>query len=165
MQPWALVSPASRGIGLELARRLLLTTKVPIVATARNNLDQTRENILHGLDGVSEDRLHVLKIDVLGRCSYPYSDLRKIMAMRHYALQHSYNRATPVSFGGMPSHISQTKRQLPTRPHHYLRPSPKSPPTSTSPWPFQASCIPKRRPVKSTMTMPSVRSKPTLSAL
>lgn len=67
MQPWALVTPASRGIGLELARRLLQTTKVPIVATARKDLDQTRENILHGLDGVSEDRLHVLKIDVLGR--------------------------------------------------------------------------------------------------
>jgi len=68
MQPWALVSPASRGIGLELARRLLQTTKVPIVATARKDLDQTRENVLNGLDGVSEDRLHVLKIDVLGRC-------------------------------------------------------------------------------------------------
>lgn len=67
MQPWALVAPASRGIGLELARRLLQTTKVPVVATARKDLDQTRENVLSGLDGVSEDRLHVLKIDVLGR--------------------------------------------------------------------------------------------------
>lgn len=67
MQPWALVSPASRGIGLELARRLLQTTKVPIVATAREDLDQTRENVLSGLDGVKEDRLHVLKVDVLGR--------------------------------------------------------------------------------------------------
>ena len=68
MQPWALVSPASRGIGLELARRLLQTTKVPIVATARKDLDQARENILQGLDGISEDRLHVLRVDVLGRC-------------------------------------------------------------------------------------------------
>lgn len=67
MQPWALVSPASRGIGLELARRLLQTTKVPIVATARKDLDQTRENIFQGLNDVSEDRLHVLKMDVLGR--------------------------------------------------------------------------------------------------
>lgn len=71
MQPWALVSPASRGIGLELARRLLQTTTVPIVATARKDLDQTRENILTGLDGVSEDRLHVLNVDVLGRSSIP----------------------------------------------------------------------------------------------
>jgi hypothetical protein len=41
---------------------------VPIVATARKDLDQTRENILQGLNDVGEDRLHVLKIDVLGRC-------------------------------------------------------------------------------------------------
>jgi len=67
MQPWALVTPASRGIGLELARRLLRTTDIPIVTSARKDLDQTRENVLSGLDGVSEDRLHVLKVDVLGR--------------------------------------------------------------------------------------------------
>lgn len=67
MQPWALVTPASRGIGLELARRLLRTTDVPIVTTARKDLDQTRENVLTGLDGISEDRLHVLKVDVLGK--------------------------------------------------------------------------------------------------
>lgn len=67
MQPWALVSPASRGIGLELARRLLQTTKVPIVATARGDLDKTRENVLSGLKDVNEERLHVLKVDVLGK--------------------------------------------------------------------------------------------------
>ncbi|GAB7331127.1 hypothetical protein MBLNU13_g02608t1 [Cladosporium sp. NU13] len=60
MQPWALVSPASRGIGLELARRLLQTTKVPIVATARKDLDQARENILHGLDGTIADAASTL---------------------------------------------------------------------------------------------------------
>ena len=70
MQPWALVSPASRGIGLELARRLLQTTKVPIVATARKDLDQTRENVLRGLDDVDENRLQVLKVDVLGECPH-----------------------------------------------------------------------------------------------
>lgn len=70
MQPWALVSPASRGIGLELARRLLQTTKVPIVATARKDLDQTRENVLRGLDDVDEGRLQVLKVDVLGECHH-----------------------------------------------------------------------------------------------
>jgi len=67
MQPWALVTPASRGIGLELARRLLRTTDIPIVTSARKDLDQTREKVLSGLDGVSEDRLHVLKVDVLGK--------------------------------------------------------------------------------------------------
>lgn len=80
MQPWALVSPSSRGIGLELARRLLQTTKAQIVATARKDLDQTRENVLRGLDDVSEDRLHVLKVDVLGM--FPSSAL----LARHHAV-------------------------------------------------------------------------------
>ena len=71
MQPWALVTPASRGIGLELARRLLTTTKVPVVATARRDLDQTKENVLQGLQGVEEDRLKVLKVDVLGTLPPP----------------------------------------------------------------------------------------------
>lgn len=66
MQPWALVTPASRGIGLELARRLLQTSNVPVIATARKDLDQTKENVLSGLKNVKEDRLHVLKVDVLG---------------------------------------------------------------------------------------------------
>lgn len=66
MQPWALVTPASRGIGLELARRLLQTTNVPVVATARKDLDQTKEKVLNGLKDVKEDRLSVLKVDVLG---------------------------------------------------------------------------------------------------
>ncbi len=67
MQPWALVTPASRGIGMELARRLLLTSNVPVVATARGDLDQTKETLLSGLRDVKENRLHVLKLDVLGR--------------------------------------------------------------------------------------------------
>ena len=66
MQPWALISPASRGIGLEFARRLLQTTNVPVIATARKDLDQTKENVLSGLKDVREDRLNVLKIDFLG---------------------------------------------------------------------------------------------------
>lgn len=66
MQPWALISPTSRGIGLEVARRLLKTTEIPIVATARKDLDKTREQLLTGFDNVKEDRLHVLKLDVLG---------------------------------------------------------------------------------------------------
>ena len=66
MKPWSLVTPASRGIGLQVARQLLQTSSVPVVATARKDLDQTRENILTGLDNVEESRLHVLKVDVLG---------------------------------------------------------------------------------------------------
>lgn len=67
MQPWALVTPASRGIGLEFARRLLQNTNVPVLATARKDLDQTRENVLTGLKDVKEERLHLVKLDVLGR--------------------------------------------------------------------------------------------------
>lgn len=46
MPPWALVTPASRGIGLALARRLLRTTDLSIVATARGSLAEAREQIL-----------------------------------------------------------------------------------------------------------------------
>ena len=66
MQPWALVTPASRGIGLELARRLLQTTNIPVVATARKDVDQAKENVLGGLIDVKEDRLNVLTLDVTG---------------------------------------------------------------------------------------------------
>ena len=66
MQPWALVTPSSRGIGLELARRLLQTTNAPVVATSRKDLDKTKEDVLNGLKNVKEDRLKVLRLDVLG---------------------------------------------------------------------------------------------------
>ena len=66
MQPWALVTPASRGIGLELAKRILQTTSIPVIATARKDLDQTKENVLSSLKEVKEDRLSVVKLDFLG---------------------------------------------------------------------------------------------------
>lgn len=64
-KPWLLVSPASRGIGLQLARQLLRTTDLPVIATARNDLEGTNEQILDGLD-VDKKRLEVLKLDVTG---------------------------------------------------------------------------------------------------
>lgn len=64
-KPWALVTPASRGIGLHLARHLLKNTEVPVVATARETLEATRSNILNGLD-VDKERLQVLQLDVTG---------------------------------------------------------------------------------------------------
>lgn len=70
MQPWALISPASRGIGLHLARHLLQNTKLPIVTTARKDLDQAKELILDGLHDVDQKRLNVLKLDVLGMQSF-----------------------------------------------------------------------------------------------
>lgn len=47
MPPWAIVSPASRGIGLALSRRLLRTTNLSIVATTHSTSpDQVLEDIL-----------------------------------------------------------------------------------------------------------------------
>ena len=65
MAPWSLVSPASRGIGFALARRVLQTTNAPLVATARKDLAGTKEKLLEGLD-VDENRLTMIKLDVLG---------------------------------------------------------------------------------------------------
>jgi NAD(P)-dependent dehydrogenase (short-subunit alcohol dehydrogenase family) len=65
MKPWALVSPASRGIGFALTRHLLQTTTAPIVATGRSNLDSVKEKLLKNLD-VDHRRLTVLECDVLG---------------------------------------------------------------------------------------------------
>ena len=62
-KPWLLVSPASRGIGLQLARHLLKTTDAPVIGTARNDLGDTSEQILDGLD-VDKQRFKVLKLDV-----------------------------------------------------------------------------------------------------
>ncbi|MCJ1459502.1 hypothetical protein MMC28_009881 [Mycoblastus sanguinarius] len=65
-KPWLLVSPASRGIGLQLARRLLKITNLPVIATARKDLESTNSQILEGLD-VDKQRLEVLKLDVIGK--------------------------------------------------------------------------------------------------
>ena len=64
-KPWLLVSPASRGIGLQLARRLLKTTDLPLIATARFDVKTAGEHIMDGLR-VDNQRLEVLKLDVTG---------------------------------------------------------------------------------------------------
>lgn len=63
VKPWLFVSPASRGIGLHLARRLLKTTDLPIIATARKDPDGVNRQILQGLE-VDSKRLEVLTLDV-----------------------------------------------------------------------------------------------------
>lgn len=79
MPAWALVTPASRGIGLELARRLLRTTNLPVVATTRGSTDEATEAILarkSGEDAVDDavmdaeadgGRLTVLRLEVTGK--------------------------------------------------------------------------------------------------
>lgn len=61
--PWILTTPASRGIGFELTRRLLKTTNLPVVATARTDKQGMKGRILEGID-VDEERLEVLELDV-----------------------------------------------------------------------------------------------------
>ncbi|KAL8629973.1 hypothetical protein Q9189_004288 [Teloschistes chrysophthalmus] len=62
MKPWLLTTPASRGIGFQLARRLLKTTDLPVVATARQNIEETKSQILKDLD-VDSTRLSVFELD------------------------------------------------------------------------------------------------------
>ena len=69
VQPWIFISPASRGIGLQLTRRLLANTKLPVIATARTDLEGTKHRITDGLD-IDKNRLEVLRIDVTGAIFY-----------------------------------------------------------------------------------------------
>ncbi|TVY86926.1 putative oxidoreductase [Lachnellula willkommii] len=64
MAPWTLVSPASRGIGFHLTRHLLRNTTLPIVATARKDVEGVRKSMLEGLKDVDQERLKVLSLDV-----------------------------------------------------------------------------------------------------
>ena len=82
-KPWLLVSPASRGIGLQLARHLLKTTDAPVIATARKDLDSTKDQILYNLD-VDKQRLKVLELDVTST-SLPLSSLPT-------AINHSFRK-------------------------------------------------------------------------
>jgi len=66
MVPWALVTPASRGIGFHLTRHLLCNTALPVVATARKDIDNVKKSILDDLKDVDESRLKILKLDVTG---------------------------------------------------------------------------------------------------
>lgn len=80
MRPWALVTPASRGIGLALTRHLLKNTSIPIVATGRKKLDELKQQVFEGIDDVDESRLHVHEVDVLGMrstCLLPMPHTRK----------------------------------------------------------------------------------------
>lgn len=65
---FALVSPASRGLGFAFAQQLLAQTPVPVIATARKNCDEVRERLLSrkSLPPNAERRLRILKVDVTG---------------------------------------------------------------------------------------------------
>ncbi|KAJ1706473.1 short-chain dehydrogenases/reductase [Aspergillus flavus] len=62
---FAVVTPASRGIGFALARYLLQHTDLPIIATARRNSDNLRHRLLCGMENsAAEQRLSVFDVDV-----------------------------------------------------------------------------------------------------
>lgn len=61
---WSLVCPASRGIGFQLTRHLLRTTKIPVIATARKDVTGVKKSILEDLPDVDPKRLEVLEVDV-----------------------------------------------------------------------------------------------------
>ena len=81
-KPWIFISPASRGIGHALARHLLQTTRLPILATARRDPAGVKASILQDLgplpaphhanqrhDDDLAKRLHVLTLDVTDEAS------------------------------------------------------------------------------------------------
>jgi NAD(P)-dependent dehydrogenase (short-subunit alcohol dehydrogenase family) len=66
---FAIVAPASRGLGFAFAQQLLAHTSLPIVATARTNCDQVRCRLLESVKAEhfnAERRLRVFKVDVTG---------------------------------------------------------------------------------------------------
>jgi NAD(P)-dependent dehydrogenase (short-subunit alcohol dehydrogenase family) len=65
---FALVTPASRGLGFAFAHQLLARTQLPVIATARKNCNEIRERLLSSSDipKGSEKRLRILEVDVTG---------------------------------------------------------------------------------------------------
>jgi NAD(P)-dependent dehydrogenase (short-subunit alcohol dehydrogenase family) len=65
---FALVTPASRGIGFAFAQQLLSQTSLPVVATARKNCEEVRAKLLSskGVPSDAEERLRILEVDVKG---------------------------------------------------------------------------------------------------
>jgi len=109
--PWSLVSPASRGIGFHLTRHLLQTTKIPVVATARKDIEEVKKSLLQDLPDVDSDRLTVLELDFtsnLPLCPSPYPSPSKISAqlIPHRRKQHparSRRRKIYVQHGQPPA--------------------------------------------------------------
>lgn len=82
---WTLITPSSRGIGFALTRQLLRTlpSSVPVVATARSDLQGTKEKILSNLElsKSQASRLDVRHCDVLEETSI--SDLARYCKERY----------------------------------------------------------------------------------
>ncbi|KAI5894185.1 NAD(P)-binding protein [Schizophyllum commune H4-8] len=68
--PFALVTPATRGLSLALARQLLQTTNLPLFATHRSGTgDELKQHVLAPLKDVDPARLHPLQLDLTDEAS------------------------------------------------------------------------------------------------
>ncbi|EED84696.1 predicted protein [Postia placenta Mad-698-R] len=64
-QPFAFITPSTRGLSLALTRHLLRTTSMPVFATHRSDEpDTVRKQILSPLHDVDPARLKLLKLDL-----------------------------------------------------------------------------------------------------
>lgn len=66
MSNFILTTPSSRGIGFAITRLLLTSTTLPIIATARKDVERAKQSLLEGLKDVDPERLHVRTVDVTG---------------------------------------------------------------------------------------------------
>lgn len=66
---FALITPASRGIGFALVRQLLVHTDLPVCATARKDCDTVHNKLVESVDSQRDaaERLTVLEADVMGK--------------------------------------------------------------------------------------------------
>lgn len=66
---FAIVTPASRGLGFAFAQQLLTHTTLPVIATTRRDCNRFRDHLLEKVRNETSDadkRLKVLKVDVIG---------------------------------------------------------------------------------------------------
>ncbi|CAI7609883.1 unnamed protein product [Penicillium glandicola] len=63
---FAIVTPASRGLGFAFAQQLLTRTELPVITTARKNCDELQERLLSskGIPKDAEKRLRIFQVDV-----------------------------------------------------------------------------------------------------
>ncbi|KAJ5249072.1 short-chain dehydrogenase/reductase [Penicillium chermesinum] len=90
---FALVTPASRGLGFAFTQTLLTKTTLPVIATARKNTSELRDRLLSSdVPNGAKERLRVLEVDVTDentissmaetiREDYPDTHLRVALAV------------------------------------------------------------------------------------